>query len=488
MCEDIKMRKARLFIAGLAGLLGLFLFCFAQELPPRYFTVEDHGGAWWFVDPQGKEFFSIGLNFIIPADKDGIEGPKYNGLVKHGGSVERWRAEALARLSAWNINTIGAWSTVRGRPYVIELSLSGNFIDLFDDSFEEHVLDAALAVLRREDVGAGYDALDKDPLLIGYFTDNELAWGWDYGWAGKKDKYSLFEYYASRDGSSAGKRAWASYMAQTYAQDWKRLSKVWNVKVRKFEDLLAVKKIVPRSSKHFAEAKRVGDEFLRRLAERYFSLTSSLMRGYLPHHLNLGIRFTEEFPDVVAEVAAKYVDVLSLNLYARDLDYFRRETTRLATVGKKPVLITEFSFPAKANRSGNSNHGYEQAQVKDDKARGVYYARCTEMLSKMPFVVGYHWFQYFDQATNGRGDGESCNFGFVDLENRVYEDLAAPAAEANARAAAWHRASGTKSEGRGAKSEERGAKGEERGARSEEHDNPSPFALRPSPFALRLWH
>jgi hypothetical protein len=55
------------------------------------------------------------------------------------------------------------------------------------------------------------------------------------------------------------------------------------------------------------------------------------------------------------------------------------------------------------------------------------------MLGDLPFVVGFHWFQFHDEPTNGRKDGESCNFGFVDLEDRVYDDLARAAARANAR-------------------------------------------------------
>jgi len=118
------------------------------------------------------------------------------------------------------------------------------------------------------------------------------------------------------------------------------------------------------------EAQRVADGFLRIVAERYFSLTSALMRRYLPHHLNLGPRFAKGVPEVVAEVAAKYVDVLSLNIYTRDLEHFRDEVERVWRAGKKPILITEFSFPAKFNRSGNRNDGYHHAEVKDDNANG----------------------------------------------------------------------------------------------------------------------
>ncbi len=148
------------------------------------------------------------------------------------------------------------------------------------------------------------------------------------------------------------------------------------------------------------------------------------------------------FPGVVAETAGRHVDVVSFNMYTRNLTGFRRELTRLHDASGKPVLISEFAFPARENRSGNRNEGYENAEVQDDSARGNYLARSVDMFVALPFVVGYHWFQYHDAPTNGRTDGESGNFGFVDLDNRVYEDLGRAAAKANARALARRGSSG----------------------------------------------
>src|SRR5262249_6774888 len=153
------------------------------------------------------------------------------------------------------------------------------------------------------------------PLLIGYFTDNELEWGWGYAWSGEENRFSIFEYYASLAPETAGKRTWTAYMAETYGDDWGRLSKVWSAEIRSVDDLRCLKTIAPRSPENFAEARRVGDGFLRRVAERYFEVTSREMRARLPHHLNLGVRLTPNFPEAVAETAGRYVDVVSLNMY-----------------------------------------------------------------------------------------------------------------------------------------------------------------------------
>jgi hypothetical protein len=46
----------------------------------------------------------------------------------------------------------------------------------------------------------------------------------------------------------------------------------------------------------------------------------------------------------------------------------------------------------------------------------------------MPYVVGADWFQYYDEPTHGREDGENYNFGLVDIHNQPYAALVLAAA------------------------------------------------------------
>jgi hypothetical protein len=43
-------------------------------------------------------------------------------------------------------------------------------------------------------------------------------------------------------------------------------------------------------------------------------------------------------------------------------------------------------------------------------------------------IVGTHWFQYGDQATTGRGDGENYQIGFLDICDTPYSETMPPAA------------------------------------------------------------
>ena len=38
------------------------------------------------------------------------------------------------------------------------------------------------------------------------------------------------------------------------------------------------------------------------------------------------------------------------------------------------------------------------------------------------WLVGTHWFQYGDQATTGRGDGENYQIGFLDICDTPYTE------------------------------------------------------------------
>ena len=46
-----------------------------------------------------------------------------------------------------------------------------------------------------------------------------------------------------------------------------------------------------------------------------------------------------------------------------------------------------------------------------------------------PAIVGTHWFQYGDQATTGRGDGENYQIGFLDVCDTPYEETIAASRE-----------------------------------------------------------
>ncbi len=128
-----------LSLAALLLVLALLFLPWQGPRPstqtPGFFQVQQREGTWSFLSPQGQRFFSIGINVVNPADEEG-PGPRYRGLERHGGDLASWQADARARLRRWHVNTIGAWSSLRGMPYAVELSLSYSWIDVFGEPFE----------------------------------------------------------------------------------------------------------------------------------------------------------------------------------------------------------------------------------------------------------------------------------------------------------------------------------------------------------------
>jgi hypothetical protein len=55
------------------------------------------------------------------------------------------------------------------------------------------------------------------------------------------------------------------------------------------------------------------------------------------------------------------------HFYSRDLDFVKGEVARLHKAGGKPV--TEFAFPAKTNRSGNTNKASARRASRSSRSR-----------------------------------------------------------------------------------------------------------------------
>ncbi len=105
--------------------------------------------------------------------------------------------------------------------------------------------------------------------------------------------------------------------------------------------------------------------------------------------------------------------------------------------GGKPVLISEWFFAARQNRTGNLNNGHLMTvETQAERAAGA--AAATENFAAIPEVIGAHWFQYYDHPKGGRDDGEDYDFGLVDINDQPYRRLTAALAIANRRAYEIH--------------------------------------------------
>ncbi len=388
--------------------------------PEARFSVAERDGVWWFVGPDGAPFFSNGVNVV----DEGVDpkhytrkAPAYSALRFHT-SKDAWASATQERFRRWNFNTIGGWSSEavhRGPiPYTLVLDLGASagvpWSDVFGDDVAKAFDDRARALIV---------PVKDDPNLLGYFSDNELGW-WDD---------TIFQNAFKLPRESATRRVLVETLRECYGDDFARLARSFEVGPAKgFDDLGLT---TPPTVRPGGDAMRAVDAFMAKVAERYYRLSHDAIRRYDSDGLVLGDRYLSWYVPAVARASAKYVDVVSTNYMAdwNDGSLSRYFLDGLHRITGKPVLISEYYIAAIENRSGNRNSSAGFPTVATQRERARTFASNLEEIAGRRYVVGAHWFQYYDEPTHGRPrDGEDYNFGLVDLDDRPYEALTAAAA------------------------------------------------------------
>ncbi|MBM3840396.1 MAG: beta-agarase [Verrucomicrobia bacterium] len=390
-----------------------------------FFHTEQIQGVWWLITPDGNAFLSKGVNHVsYTADQAPSLGyaPYARVTAAQYGSAQKWAEATAARLKSWGFNTVGAWSSremsEQSVPHTLILNLAasaganwlkGEVADVFSPKFEEAVRRQAQRLcLPRA----------RDPFLIGYFSDNELRWGSD--WRSKK---SLLEDFLARPSETPGKQA-AWRILRRGHDSFESFNKAWGTAAKDF-DKLANQTSLPMGSDAAKSAQRA---FLREYARTYFKLCRDAIKAADANHLVIGCRFAGAAPQEVIEGMAEFVDVVSFNNYgftppAETLRNLHRATG-------KPILLTEFSF--KAQDSGLPNTKGAGKPVSTQQDRAGHFDRYVTELIRMPFMVGFHWFEYCDEPAEGRFDGENSNYGLVNIQDEPWQVLVERMTQVNA--------------------------------------------------------
>ena len=401
-----------------------------------HFRVEKIRGKWWFVDPDGRLWWSHGPLRVTPSSavtpigrreywfeslppRDSPEGlfyttrdellwPSYekrgvtnvfdfsacNIARKYGEDWRRvWSELAHRRLRSWGANTIGNSSDrdlclmdrtpycdrfeLKCRPIEKAKGVWWPFRDPFDPGFRIEVR-RQMKLHERE---------MNDPWCFGFFVDNELEWG---------SETSLAQWTWESSDSQPAKIEFRRRLAEKYGKVPAMPSK---------EDM---------------------KEFSTALCEAYFSTIRDEFKKAAPHKLYMGCRYAGGYPKRFALAASvKYADVVSFNIYRRDLSEYQWWISAF----DKPVVIGEFHCGALDR--GPVSPGI--VHVKDQIERAEVYRRFVTSALRHPLVVGVHWHQFSDQATSGRFDGENLQVGWTDVCDTPYPETIQAVREMGAR-------------------------------------------------------
>ena len=426
-----------------------------------HFRVEKYQGKWWLVDPEGRLFWSHGIDCVgstvstpitdrehyfsnLPdatsplakfydtstwaprgyykdyASYKSYDFGQANLLRKYGENWQQAFAEIThRRLRSWGMNTIANWSDAeiylaRKTPYVGTIHSGGQpiqgskgtwqkFPDPFDTGFEQGL---------RERLAEEKGKTTDDAWCIGYFVDNELTW---------QDESYLARGVLMSGPEQPAKKVLVDELKSTY-KTIEKLNAAWGSKYGSWLDLLEAREETDWQKAHADLVK-----FNHKIVRSYFSTIRDVIKEAAPEKLYLGCRFDFHFYpegqkelEWVLRIAAEYCDVVSFNRYR-----FSANTLRLPDGIDKPVIIGEWHMGALDR--GMFHTGLRSVATQAE--RGDAYRNYVLGGLENPYLVGTHWFQYKDQATTGRGDGENYQIGFVDICDTPYAETIAACRE-----------------------------------------------------------
>ncbi|AZQ64897.1 hypothetical protein EI427_21975 [Flammeovirga pectinis] len=402
-----------------------------------HFYVKKYNDKWFFIDPEGFLFWSIGVTGVNGGSATPTQGRKElfptlteNELSSNIGSLlkeaETWKGidfhsrnlirkygldwktthpkVSLGRMHTWGMNTYGAWSQVtKGQkmpytlivhPNVVNFGKADKVPDPFSEEFKED-LSRRLKMMANKYKG--------DEWNLGVFVQNEIHWG--------KTHHTVPLAVLNSPNSVAAKKEMLKFLGKKYTSI-DNLNKEWGSSFTSFETIK-----VRTINKYNDTFKTDMHDFLRHHAETFYRLSKELVEEYMPGHLYLGSRIHGQIMEknsIVQEAAAKYCDVVSFNIYRYSVSDFKPLFN-----ADKPVIIGEFHFGVASK--GVWGDGLQNA-TSDEHQADLYKAYMKGAMEHEK-IIGAHWFQWVDQLTTGRKDGENYRIGLVDITDQPFDQL-----------------------------------------------------------------
>ena len=314
-----------------------------------------------------------------------------------------WADLAHRRLRSWGCNTIANSSDKRiclmdRTPYTERFEIHSRpiaghkggwweFCDPFDPSFRAEA--RRMTEVYREEIA--------DPWCMGFFVDNEHNWG-------KPHSFALSTLKSPAD--QPCKAVFRDRLMAKYGTV-EKLNAAWGTAYADWDAFMSE----TNGLKNLKGAKGDLEAFSAEIADNYFRIIREELKRANPGKLYLGCRWAQTAQDFVVRAAAKYCDIISYNIYSKNLRSFK-----LPDGVDVPVLIGEFHFGALDR--GPFCPGL--ILLKDQRERAATYEDYVLSALEHPQIVGVHWHQFSDQATSGRFDGENMQVGWTDVCDTPY--------------------------------------------------------------------
>jgi hypothetical protein len=419
-------------------------------------TVRQIDDVWWLHDAAGQPFFSVGINHIqgdcwlAPYNRQhslerfggdlAADGKHFNPA---GQAVRKVMAWVKRQMRAMHFNTLGIHTYgVPAEAYMddvfyclaVESFPLGSryrfadqtFPDIFSEDFER-LLEETVEPLCRQH--------RHSRRLIGYAYSDIPRW-YFFGDKGKAELplHPWVTDLLHLPAESAGKRACVEVFGRRYGSA-EEMAEQYGIGAESWADVAALRSWpeTPRTDRTRAD----GQELLRTVVQRWYSLHAAVIRRHDPDHLLLGdkLHSPHRLPPWFADILRRQVDVVLVQWYST-FDKQRETLARLHEATGHPILNGDSCFACP-----KPPHQTRVKGTLQDSQDEVAEAYCTYLrqLAASPFMLGWHHCGFVEQWDGGKDiDWQLNENGFFDPFLAPHEELVVPVSAANAQAHQWH--------------------------------------------------
>lgn len=446
--------------------LGAWLLGPQLPMAARW-SLQQIKGKWWFISPQGRPYFAMGMDTVALGDATITQAREYmflglptggalaqffgnyngqttfshyqaNLLRKHGGDIlGAFDRSACDRLRSWGFNLLGNWTEYRvweqrAMPYVVGLVVgpkAGGTVcpsftvdvsrkklyDAFDPRFEQMLAEQAALI----------PTVPGDPLCLGWYVDNEpsflAAASGVLPETEEQGRYGIAYSMLKRPASQwAGKAQFVSDLRAKHGTIT-NLNLAWGLTgTLAFATWEQLEGTVNLPLVNNANRRTDFLNFTNKYLDVYFRKSRDAVRARDGRALYLGCRFYRHSEEVRRN-AARYADVLNFNYYGTGVD--STWNTRFGDLGR-PLMISEFHF-------GATDRGMFHAGLAarpDQESRAAAFTSYVMSVATNPLFVGVNYHQLLDSPLTGRQyDGENYGIGWITATDTPYAEMIAAA-------------------------------------------------------------
>lgn len=363
-----------------------------------FFYTKKINGRWWIIDPVGRPFIHKGITSIRPGN---VTSQKAAFLARYGGSTSNataraaWINETKQVLANNGFNGVGGFCDEDVFPHMGAYTMICNFMSTYRSQRPYTKISNGVYVFDTQWItfcdnhAATFAQYKNDPMLLGFFTDNELY----FQTGGKGDLMSMYLSLPKGDPCRDSTDAW-------------------------------LKKEIPTGTPTTYEAVPLDklNKFLGYAGRRYYKAVYEALKRHCPNHMVIGSRnFTvERQNNDFMSCQRGYVDIVSINYY----QYFSPVAASMADWERligAPFIVSEFY--AKAMDTGLPNTDGAGYAVRTQFDRAMYYQNFLIGLMKSKVCVGWHWFRYQDNDNSLGEDNGDANKGIVDNAYNPHNEM-----------------------------------------------------------------